>query len=176
LIGCPPVLPATSPSPSCGSSRPFSRRCPARTQTRCGPQPRRFTQWLVRRASDSAVEFDSGEDPANKTTCAVPAGRLMNATNYIWQVRYKDNHGLWSDYSPQTSLTTIPPTLAAQIQGNRVVFTWSTNAAGFSLVCSSNLSAGSLWSAASTEPVIINGQNVVSNAPSGPRMFYRLKK
>jgi plastocyanin len=65
------------------------------------------SQWLVRRASDSQIAFDSGEDKSNLTNCWAAA--LAEATAYVWQVRYKDGRGAWSDYSPETRFTTLRP-------------------------------------------------------------------
>ncbi|MCX6924193.1 MAG: cadherin domain-containing protein [Verrucomicrobia bacterium] len=66
------------------------------------------SQWAVRRVSDGGIVFDSGEDAVDKESVAIPSGALTNAGSYAWQVRYKDNHGLWSDFSVQTTFSTIP--------------------------------------------------------------------
>jgi N-acetyl-anhydromuramyl-L-alanine amidase AmpD len=134
------------------------------------------SQWLVRRAEDNVVVFDSGDDAANKTSCLVPAGTLVYATTYNWQVRYKDNHGTWSDYSLPTTFTTMAPSVTANIIGGKIVLTWPTNAVGFRLVCTTNLTPNPSWTEVSPQPVVVSGQNVVSNKLSGVRMFYRLKK
>ena len=79
------------------------------------------SQWRVRRASDSAVVFDSGEDPTNRTTLTLRAGLLASGTTYNWQVRHKDGRGAWSEYSPATTFTTLVPTLAQGV-GLRATF------------------------------------------------------
>src|SRR5262249_42948046 len=53
------------------------------------------TQWLIRRTSDSALVFDSGEDAVNKTGLVVPADVLEYATAYDWQARHEDSHSAW---------------------------------------------------------------------------------
>ena len=87
------------------------------------------SQWIVKRSSDDAVVFDSGEDAANRTSCSIPAGRLASGTNYTWQVRYKDNRDLWSDYSTPTSFTTESQsdTLTLQPDGVAGQDVWVTN-------------------------------------------------
>jgi plastocyanin len=67
------------------------------------------SQWLVRRASDNAIVFNTGEDSANKTNCTVAEGALASGSNYTWQVRYKDGRGEWSAYSSPTAFTTLVP-------------------------------------------------------------------
>jgi hypothetical protein len=49
-------------------------------------------------------------------TFSVPSGSLNYATPYYWHVRYRDNHGAWSDWSTETQFTTAvytpnPPTV-----------------------------------------------------------------
>jgi hypothetical protein len=97
------------------------------------------SQWIIRRLSDDVTVLDSGEDNANKTSRTVADGLLANSATYGWQVRYKDNHGLWSGYSPQTTFTTIAPDLTALRAGTNLVLSWPTSALGFSLVYMNNL-------------------------------------
>ena len=134
------------------------------------------SQWIVRRSGDYAIVFDSGEDAAHRTSCSIPADRLMHATIYTWQVRYKDNTGLWSDYSVQTSFGTVAPAVAARLQSGTIIFTWPTNAPGFILMSTTNLATNAVWTKVFPAPVVVSGQNVVSNTISEPRLFYRLKK
>jgi hypothetical protein len=37
----------------------------------------------------------------------VPAGKLTAGNAYTWQVRYQDNYGDWSSYSPATTFSTL---------------------------------------------------------------------
>ena len=73
------------------------------------------SQWVVRRATDSVVLFDSGEDSVNRTNRTVAAGVLTNGTAYTWQVRYKDGRGSWSLYSAPTTFTTLIPFVQAGV-------------------------------------------------------------
>ena len=74
---------------------------------------------------------------------------------------------------PQLTLTPsdIPP--------GGIVLTWPTNNlgydyTGFTLQSTTNLIPPLVWDTNSPAPVVINGQNVVSNPITGNWMFYRL--
>jgi len=134
------------------------------------------SQWIVRRTADNVTVFDSGEDAVNQTNRTIAAGVLAHGATYGWQVRFKDNRGGWSSYSTQTTFTTIAPTLVSRRQGTNIVHTWTTNAPGFALVMTTNLATNATWSSVAPLPVIVTGQNVVTNPMAGSRKFYRLSK
>ena len=52
---------------------------------------------------------------------------------------------------------------------------YPTNAAGFTLEFATNLVSPAVWQTNSTAPVVISGQNVVTNPITGTQMFYRLQ-
>jgi len=70
----------------------------------------------------------------------------------------------------------LPTQLILNYSGNKVILTWPSSAAGFTLQSATNLSPSAVWSAVSPAPAIVNGQNTVTNAISGARMFYRLSQ
>jgi formylglycine-generating enzyme required for sulfatase activity len=62
-----------------------------------------------------------------------------------------------------------------------VILTWPTNAAGFTyagftLQSTTNLVSPAVWNTVSPAPVIVNGQNAVTNPISGTQQFYRLSQ
>lgn len=63
------------------------------------------SHWIVRSAVDGQGVVDSGESKTNLTSFR-PSG-LSEDTTYIWQVRYKDGQGGWSDLSGATRFTTL---------------------------------------------------------------------
>ena len=69
------------------------------------------SQWRIREQDSTSYVWDSGEDRTNKTSIAVPSGRLQWGKTYLWQVRYQDEHGSWSEWSDETSFHTNPLTL-----------------------------------------------------------------
>ena len=75
------------------------------------------------------------------------------------------------------ALPVSPPLLAinAAVIGS-VILTWPTNSTGFVLQSTTNLFSTATWTAVSPDPVVINGQNTVTNPISGTRKFYRLSQ
>ena len=74
-------------------------------------------------------------------------------------------------FSPQLTITP---------SSTGVVLTWPTNYAGFdytgyTLQSTTNL-ASAVWTAVSPAPLVINGQNTVTNPVSGTQQFFRLRQ
>ena len=73
------------------------------------------------------------------------------------------------------------PQLTINCSGADVILTWPTNVAsfdytGFALQSTTNLVSPAVWSTNSPAPVVVNGQNTVTNPVSGPKKFYRLSQ
>jgi hypothetical protein len=66
------------------------------------------------------------------------------------------------------------PKLNSTLQAHNIILSWPTNVIGFTLQSSPNIGASAVWSTVSPLPVVVNGANVVTNAMSGSRMFFRL--
>ena len=66
-------------------------------------------------------------------------------------------------------LTMIP-------SGANVILTWPTNATGFTLQSTTNLSSSADWITNTPAPVVVNGQNTVTNPLSSPQRYYRLSQ
>ena len=62
------------------------------------------SRWRV--IEGTIVKWNSGVDPVNRTSVAVPAGLLTSSTTYKWTVQYRDSSGYWSPWSSSTSFTT----------------------------------------------------------------------
>jgi PKD repeat protein len=70
------------------------------------------SRWQIREdaaPSDYSVTvYDSGTDTTNKTAITVPSiEKLSYDTTYYWHVEYQDSYGNWSDWSTETSFTTV---------------------------------------------------------------------
>ena len=68
------------------------------------------------------------------------------------------------------------PQVTISISGANVVLTWPTNAAGFILQSTTNLVSPPVWTTNSPAPVVVNGQNTVTNLILGAQQFYRLSQ
>jgi uncharacterized repeat protein (TIGR03803 family) len=71
-------------------------------------------------------------------------------------------------------LTIVPPQLAIVPAEANVILSWPTNATGFTLESTFNLGAAAVWNTNSTAPVVISGQNTVTNPITGSQQFFRL--
>ena len=69
-----------------------------------------------------------------------------------------------------------PPSLSISPAGTNVVLTWPTNATGFLLQCATNLVSPATWTSVASAPVILNGQNSVTNTGSAAARFFRLSQ
>ncbi len=74
------------------------------------------------------------------------------------------------------SLPVTPPQRTVSPSGAYVILAWPTNASGFSLQSTTNLVSPAAWTTVSPEPVVLNGQNTVTNPVSGTQQFYRLSR
>ena len=68
----------------------------------------------------------------------------------------------------------IPPQLTLTSAGSNVVLAWPTNATGFTLQTTTNLSPSAVWTTNLPSPVVVNGQNVVTNPIAGIQQYFRL--
>ena len=74
---------------------------------------------------------------------------------------------LWTRPRPQL---TISPS------GTNVVLSWPTYSCGFTLQSATNLGSSAVWTTNLPSPVVVNGQNTVTNPISGMQQYYRLSQ
>ena len=72
------------------------------------------------------------------------------------------------------SVALSPPRLTIIRSGTNVVLTWPAAGSGFTLQSTTNLVSPAVWATVTPAPVVVSGQNTVTNASSGPKQFYRL--
>jgi hypothetical protein len=87
-----------------------------------------------------------------------------------------DNYHEWLAGTDPTNPLSSPAQLTITSSGTNVILTWPTNAVGFTLQSAMNLGSPAVWATNSPAPVVIDGQNVVTNPLSGPQQFYRLRQ
>jgi hypothetical protein len=68
----------------------------------------------------------------------------------------------------------VPPTLSIIADGANVVVTWPDPATGYTLESATNLLPPVAWQTNSMAPIVIGGQNVITNPISGSPQFFRL--
>ena len=88
-----------------------------------------------------------------------------------------DNYHEWLAGTNPTNPFSSPAQLTittSVVPPGGIILTWSTNAIGFTLQSTTNLGSLAVWSTNSPAPVVVNGQNTVTNPISGAHQFYRL--
>jgi len=68
------------------------------------------------------------------------------------------------------------PQLTITPSGANVILAWPTNGIEFTLQFTTNLVSPIVWSTNPPAPVVVNGQNAVTNPISGAQQFYRLSQ
>jgi uncharacterized repeat protein (TIGR03803 family) len=105
-----------------------------------------------------------------------PHGGLVLAGNMLYGTA-GDGGSLYVCSGTAFSLALpVPPLLAITPSGANVILTWPANPTAYTLTLQSatNLVSPAIWNAVPTAPVVVNGQNVVTNPATGTQQFYRL--
>src|SRR5207248_2479205 len=108
---------------------------------------------------------------------AGPFGGLILSGNTL----YGTAEGGGSSGSGTVFSLSFRPQLTITPSGAYVIFTWPTNVAGFdytgyTLQSTTNLVLPAVWTTVSPGPVVLDGQNAVTNLISGAQQFYRLSQ
>ena len=74
-----------------------------------------------------------------------------------------------------SSMTIAGLTLNIQVVGTNAILSWPT-APGFYLESTTNLNSPTTWISNSISPVVVNGQNIVTNPIAGHQKFFRLQQ
>ena len=102
-----------------------------------------------------------------------PQGDLILAGNTLYgTTMFGGTNGTGTVFS----IALPPPQLAITPAGADVVLTWPVSATGFTLQSATNLISPVFWSTVSPGPVVVSGQNTVTNPISGTQQFYRLSQ
>src|SRR5439155_14845310 len=113
--------------------------------------------------------FSGGRDGATPVANLILSGNTLYGTTY-------GGGDLGDGTVFSISLPVTPPQLTISPSGADIILTWPTNAAGFTLQSTTNLVSPALWTTNSPVPVVVNGQNAVTNPISGTQQFYRLSQ
>jgi Bacterial Ig-like domain len=123
----------------------------------------------------TSVTIPAATLPANSTNSAsLVFAHITTATNgETVTVAYVASATLFNVKTTASSAPAPAPVLAIIPSGTNVLVEWPTNAAGYTLQFSTNLTS-SIWSTALPAPVVVNTNKVVTNGVSGTQKFYRL--
>lgn len=105
-----------------------------------------------------------------------PAASLLKGSDgaFYGTTRYGGENNKGTVFRFQLLLA--PPQLTIIPSAAYVILTWPTNATGFTLQSTTNLVSQAVWTAVSPAPVVVNGQNFVTNPISGAQQFFRLSQ
>jgi uncharacterized repeat protein (TIGR03803 family) len=112
-------------------------------------------------------EFSGGGDGAN------PRAGLVSSKNTLYGTT---SAGGSSFLGTIFSLSLNPPRLTAFLAGTNVVVAWDNTVSGYALQSTASLIPPANWTAVSSIPVVVNGQNEVTNQLPGTQRFFRLRK
>jgi hypothetical protein len=85
-----------------------------------------------------------------------------------------NNYHEWLAGTDPTNPVSSPAQLAIVSSATNVVLMWSINAVAFKLQSTTNGDSPRFWIKNPATPLVIGGQNVVTNPITGPQQFYRL--
>ncbi len=108
---------------------------------------------------------DTGNDAENPYGAVVLAGNTLYGTA---------EEGGTSISGTVFDIVLPTPTLKITLSGINDILTWPTNASFFTLQSTTNLALPAVWTDVSPPPVIVSGQNTITNPISGTATFYRL--
>jgi uncharacterized repeat protein (TIGR03803 family) len=112
--------------------------------------------------------------PATNSDGANPSSRLILCGNTLYgTAKGAGSSGQGTLFSISLGPVSAPAVTVTR-SGANVILTWPVNACGFSLRSTTNLAPPAVWTSVSPGPVLLDGQNTVTNPLSGPQRFYRL--
>jgi hypothetical protein len=111
-----------------------------------------------------------------RTLATLPLGPYF--TNVVGAIYFngfeRSNGSLGNRFAiADVQVELFTPQLSIVRSGSGLVLAWPTNAIGFALQSATNL-ASAAWSKVLPAPVVVSGQNAVTNQISGSQIFYRL--
>jgi uncharacterized repeat protein (TIGR03803 family) len=112
---------------------------------------------------------------ANSDGALPQAGLILLGNTLYGTAQIGGSSGLGTVFS-----LSFAPQLTITPSGSNVILTWPANVAGFDYTGYALRSATNLgspvWSTNSLAPVVIAGQNTVTNPITGPQQFFRLRQ
>jgi uncharacterized repeat protein (TIGR03803 family) len=104
---------------------------------------------------------------------AFPNGSLILSGNTLYGTAAGGGSGD-SGYGGTVFALSLVPSLGIAAIGNQIVLSWPTWVPNYQLQTTTNPVSQSVWNTNLPSPIVVNGQNVVTNPISGIQQFYRL--
>jgi uncharacterized repeat protein (TIGR03803 family) len=123
--------------------------------------------FTARTGSSPPFGFGTNSDGANPDAGLILSGNTLYGTA---------SDGGTLDWGTVFSLSLPLPQLAISQSGTNVVLSWPTNFTGITLQSTTNLVSPAVWIPVFPAPVVVSGQNTVTNPISGTQQFYRLSQ
>jgi hypothetical protein len=105
----------------------------------------------------------------NAVNALAPSGNTLYAAG-----DFITSGGKFCPFIAMANLLAPLPRTSALLSGMNFILTWPASATGFTLQSTTNLVSPVVWTTNSVVPIVVNGQNTVSNSISGAQKFYRL--
>ena len=119
-----------------------------------------------------AINYNANNGTATNSNGAFPYNGLIVSGNMLYGTTALDAiYGAGTVFS-----ISLMPQLTIIRSGTNVVLAWPTYANGLTLEFATNLVPPTVWNTNLPAPVLVNGQNAVTNGISGAQMFYRLSQ
>jgi uncharacterized repeat protein (TIGR03803 family) len=117
----------------------------------------------------------SGAYGTNTDGASPRTGLILSGNTLYGTAQSGGNAGAGTVFSLSLPSVTAPQ-LTITPSGAKVILSWPATAAGFTLQSTTNLGSLAFWTTNSPAPVVVNGQNVVTNPLSGAQQFFRLSQ
>ena len=118
--------------------------------------------------------FLPGGTPYIQVAVATKDVSSAGTYNVTWEASPYQGAHLW--LVAVQGIAATPPALSARPSGEHLVISWPASATGYQLEVSSQPSVPDAWASVTNSPVIIDGQNTITNEMTLETLFYRLKK
>jgi hypothetical protein len=111
--------------------------------------------------------------PASPIPLAVPVAAGTSTYNGVLTLNNSSTGCGSTNYAFTVTVSPLPITLSIALAGNQVVLFWPAAISNWYLQSTTNLLPAT-WSDVSPAPVVVNGQNTVTNSISNTQQFYQL--
>jgi uncharacterized repeat protein (TIGR03803 family) len=116
----------------------------------------------------------AGSSPATNRDGTQPKASLVLAGSSLYGTAYAGGSaGNGTVFRLALSPALSSPRLSLATASTNAILSWPTNEAGFTLQSTTNLGTA-VWSAVTTAPVVVTGQNTVTNPMVRAQQYYRL--